>query len=477
MLTGRGVQRLPEDAGRAARPRRLHPRHHRPAEDPGHRAVALPALRLPADRRPSCSRRALERDPRARKGVPFEPGALPVIVRARRGQPARRALAARHRDRLRRRASSTRRDRRQAARLLAAGRTCAPSSRALLGRDGAAGAGGDRPRGRADGEDLGALCREVIELLRRRARAARRRRPRSSPTCRTPRPTSCARSRSAASLDDLIYVLRAFLDADEAMRRIAAPAGRARDRRGARHAPPGAARRRGDSQARRGSGGTAAPMPTSTGGAATPPGGGAGELLDAGRAGATPPPRAAAAPPPIAVSAQRGDLRDRPGPRGGAAAPASAPAAPSHRRGACGSRDEPLVEPAAADIEAAEHAGLRSGDPRGARGHDLMKRKALLGSVLQHATPLARGGRRASSRCRQCASTARCVEPTRQPRADQQGGAAPRRGGARGSSSIRGVAPRRRRGRNHPAVQAALSAFQGEVVAVRPATPEEGEGR
>jgi hypothetical protein len=29
--------------------------------------------------------------------------------------------------------------------------------------------------------------------------------------------------------------------------------------------------------------------------------------------------------------------------------------------------------------------------------------------------------------------------------------------------------------RNHPAVQAALSAFQGEVVAVRPRTPEEGE--
>jgi hypothetical protein len=31
--------------------------------------------------------------------------------------------------------------------------------------------------------------------------------------------------------------------------------------------------------------------------------------------------------------------------------------------------------------------------------------------------------------------------------------------------------------RNHPAVQAALSAFQGEVVAVRPRSPEEGESR
>ena len=39
-----------------------------------------------------------------------------------------------------------------------------------------------------------------------------------------------------------------------------------------------------------------------------------------------------------------------------------------------------------------------------------------------------------------------------------------------------GVAPAGGGGaRNHPAVQAALSAFQGEVVAVRPRTPEEGE--
>jgi hypothetical protein len=31
--------------------------------------------------------------------------------------------------------------------------------------------------------------------------------------------------------------------------------------------------------------------------------------------------------------------------------------------------------------------------------------------------------------------------------------------------------------RNHPAVQAALSTFQGDVVAVRPRSPEEGEPR
>jgi hypothetical protein len=44
---------------------------------------------------------------------------------------------------------------------------------------------------------------------------------------------------------------------------------------------------------------------------------------------------------------------------------------------------------------------------------------------------------------------------------DANGGAAGAGGGAR----------------NHPAVQAALSAFQGEVVAVRPRSPEEGGSR
>ena len=109
---------------------------------------------------------------------------------------------------------------------------------------------------------------------------------------------------------------------------------------------------------------------------------------------------------------------------------------------------------------------------------DLMKRKALLGSVLQHATPLRvedgvltlalqasgfhremlndRGNKELINEAVQ-----RHVASARRFELDPNGVAPAGGGGAR----------------NHPAVQAALSAFQGEVVAVRPRTPEEGESR
>ncbi len=43
---GRGLQRLPQDARRAARTRDLHPRHHRKTQDHPHDPLALPDLRL-----------------------------------------------------------------------------------------------------------------------------------------------------------------------------------------------------------------------------------------------------------------------------------------------------------------------------------------------------------------------------------------------------------------------------------------------
>ena len=143
--------------------------------------------------------------------------------------------------------------------------------------------------------------------------------------------------------------------------------------------------------------------------------------------------------------------------------------------------DEPLVETAAADIEAAEAvpapaSGLDTAWERVVT--DLMKRKALLGSVLQHATPLRvedgvltialqasgfhremlndRGNKELINEAVQ-----RHVASARRFELDPNGVAPAGGGGAR----------------NHPAVQAALSAFQGEVVAVRPRTPEEGESR
>jgi hypothetical protein len=105
-----------------------------------------------------------------------------------------------------------------------------------------------------------------------------------------------------------------------------------------------------------------------------------------------------------------------------------------------------------------------------------MKRKAVLGSVLQHATPLrVEGGvltlaLQASGFHREMLNdrsskelineaVQRHVASARRFELDTNGGTAGSPGGAR----------------NHPAVQAALSAFQGEVVAVRPRNPEEGE--
>jgi hypothetical protein len=142
---------------------------------------------------------------------------------------------------------------------------------------------------------------------------------------------------------------------------------------------------------------------------------------------------------------------------------------------------EPLIEAAAADMEATEPAlpapaGLEDAWERVVT--DVMKRKAVLGSVLQHATPLRvedgvltlalqasgfhremlndRGNKELINEAVQ-----RHVASARRFELDANGGAASAGGGAR----------------NHPAVQAALSAFQGEVVAVRPRSPEEGGSR
>jgi hypothetical protein len=161
-----------------------------------------------------------------------------------------------------------------------------------------------------------------------------------------------------------------------------------------------------------------------------------------------------------------------------AVAAASAPAAPVRSRPI---EAEPLVETAAADIEATEVVPAPAGGLDAAWERvvtDLMKRKALLGSVLQHATPLRvedgvltlalqasafhremlndRGNKELINEAVQ-----RHVASARRFELDPDGGAPAGGGGAR----------------NHPAVQAALSAFQGEVVAVRPRTPEEGESR
>ena len=398
------------------------------------------------------------------EGVPFEPGALPVLIRAAEGS-LRDALSlldtaiAYGEGKL---------DEAGVARLL--GSSSPVHVRgfvgALLARDGAA-ALEAIDRAATGGEDLGALCREAIEMARRLlvlkvATGA----PFADLT-----PAEAADLRAAAepvSADELIYVLRAFLDADGEMRRSPHPrveleiAAVRATRRPQPQAIETLISKLEEAEAR------LRQMPVSSGGAVSArPVVVQETLLDARPVAAAPPPRAQPPTPPAPVaSSPAGPAAARPAP----AAPARSPRS---------IEDEPLVETAAADIETAAPpiaAGLDAAWERVVT--DLMKRKALLGSVLQHATPLRvedgvltlalqasgfhremlndRGNKELINEAVQ-----RHVTAARRFELDPNGGAPAGGGGAR----------------NHPAVQAALSAFQGEVVAVRPRTPEEGESR
>jgi DNA polymerase-3 subunit gamma/tau len=400
------------------------------------------------------------------EGVPFEPGALPVLIRAAEGS-LRDALSlldtaiAYGEGKL---------DEAGVARLLGSSSPVHVRGfvSALLARDGAA-ALEAIDRAATGGEDLGALCREAIEMARRLlvlkvATGA----PFADLT-----PAEAADLRAAAapvSADELIYVLRAFLDADLEMRRSPHPRVELEIAavRATRRPQPQAIEmlitklEEAESRLRQ------MPAPAAGAGAARPVV--VQETLLDARPAAAPAPRAAApAPPPPVMAASAATT----------VAAASAPAAPV--RSGRPVEDEPLVETAVADIGATEVVLAPAGGLDAAWERvvtDLMKRKALLGSVLQHATPLRvedgvltlalqasafhremlndRGNKELINEAVQ-----RHVASARRFELDPDGSAPAAGGGAR----------------NHPAVQAALSAFQGEVVAVRPRTPEEGESR
>jgi DNA polymerase III subunit gamma/tau len=402
------------------------------------------------------------------EGVPFEPGALPVLIRAAEGS-LRDALSlldtaiAYGGGKL---------DEVGVARLLGSSSPVHVRGfvAALLARDGAA-ALEAIDRAATDGEDLGALCREAVEMARRllvlKVAAGA---PFADLT-----PAEATELRAAAepvSADELIYVLRAFLDADGEMRRSPHPRVELEIAavRATRRPQPQAIEtliaklEEAETRLRQ--------MPAASGAASARPVVVQETLLDA-RPASGAPPRRAAGPPSVSASAPVATSPAPTAPAPPAPAPAAAP------RSAQPIEDEPLVETAAADIEAVEVAPAPAGGLDAAWERvitDVMKRKALLGSVLQHATPLRvddgvltlalqasgfhremlndRGNKELINEAVQ-----RHVASARRFELDPNGGAAPGGGGAR----------------NHPAVQAALSAFQGEVVAVRPRTPEEGE--
>ena len=230
---GGGLQRLPEDARGAARPRGVRPRHHRPEEDPAHRALALPALRLPAHPRRARSRAGSPRSsPRRRWSSTRRPC---------RCWCARRRGASATPSRCSTRPSPTARGgsrKRSVARLLGASSPVQVRALAgaLLARDGAA-ALEAIDRAARQGEDLAGYCRDVVEMLRRLlvvkvapASSARR-----------------AHARGGAGADGRRragHGGRPGLSPPRAAREpgrdaaLALSACRARDRRGARHAPP-----------------------------------------------------------------------------------------------------------------------------------------------------------------------------------------------------------------------------------------------
>jgi DNA polymerase-3 subunit gamma/tau len=401
--------------------------------------------------------------------VPFEPGALPVLIRAAEGS-LRDALSlldtaiAYGEGKL---------DEASVARLLGSSSPVHVRGfvSALLAGDGAA-ALEAVDRAASAGEDLGTLCREAIEMTRRllvlKVAAGA---PFADLT-----PAEAAELRAAAepvSADELIYVLRAFLDADVEMRRSPYP------RVELEIAAVRATRR---------------PQPQAIETLI-------GKLEEAETRLRQMPPVAGGASRPVVVQETLLDARPAPapGPRSGgatgsgpSAAPTAASAAPRAPSPPATPRPEPpihrrdpepeaLIESAAADIEESDAAAAPAGDLQMAWGRvvgDVLKRKALLGSVLQHASPLRveqgvltlalqasgfhremlsdRGNKELINEAVQ-----RHVASARRFELDA-GAATPTGGGG---------------ARNHPAVQAALSAFQGEVVAVRPRSPEEGESR
>lgn len=362
-----------------------------------------------------------------KEGVRFEPGALPLLVRAAEGS-LRDALSlldtaiAYGGGAL---------DESSVARLLG---SSAPVHvrgflAALLARDGAR-ALEAIDRAARDGEDLAWLCREVVEAARRALVI------KVSPDAPFADLTAAERAALAAtaepvSADELIYLLRAFMEADTEMRRSPHPRVELEIAavRAARRPQPQAiealiakvdeavTRLRGMPAAR--------PV-------ATQPG-----LLDA------PAPRAAV-PPPLA----------------GASTRASTERATVERT--AGPQPEAAVEPA---------ADLGEGWARAVE--EILKKKALLGSVVQHGVPLKLEGPVltiglvASPFHREMLND-RANREIITHAVQQHIPGARRVEIAAEAAAVAGAV-------NHPAVQAAVAMFQGEVVAVRPRAPEEKE--
>ena len=406
---------------------------------------------------PDALRASLERILNEEK-IPFEPAALPVIVRAAEGS-LRDALSlldtaiAYGEGRLE--ADTT-------AKLLGATApvTVRAFATAIVGHDTSA-ALEAIDRAARDGEDLLAFTRDVIELLRLTLvlKAA----PNAKPADLTHSEGNELRKLGeTASLDEILYVLRAFLEADALMRESPHPrveleiATVRSTRRPVPQALDDVLRRVDEAQREIRQHALATPAPTPAAQASLLTGSEpAAARVDARRPAAAAPsavapsavapaPRPASAPPPTAPRSTM--AAPPPGPPSAPAAPASAAPPPT----------QDLVT-----------AWERVVD-------EVMKKKPTLGSLLTQARPSTISDREltivlhgnhfhremladVANRELVLQAVRRCVA------------GAERINVVSGSDATGTISA-------HPAVQAAIAEFQGEVVAVRPRLPE-GEGQ
>ena len=394
------------------------------------------------------------------ENVPYEPGALPAVVRAAEGS-LRDALSlldtaiAYGNGKLE--AETT-------AQLLGATapREVRAFAAALLAYDTAA-AVEAIDRAMREGDDVQAFTRDAIELLRRVLVL------KAAPTAKLAdlAPAEADEVRAlgeAVSLDEVLYVLRAFLDADALMRESPHPrielelAAIRSTRRPVPQQLETVLRRVDEALARAGG----APAPESRTAEAVSSEAASASVGDPG------PVRRPAAPPTSAASS----------PSQGAASPKTAPqamrpVAPPPRASA--RVEAPPSAPASAPVTPASSQDLEIAWQRVVE--EVMGKKAMVGSILAQARPLRLDGGELSlaltaSQFQRDLLTDRAnreivIQAIRRSivGATDFALAADNGGGGSGGGPA-----------SHPAVQAAIAEFGGEVVAVRP-RPREGEGQ
>jgi len=401
--------------------------------------------------------------------IKFEPAALPVIVRAAEGS-LRDALSlldtaiAYGEGRLE--AETT-------AKLLGATApvTVHAFATAVVGHDTAA-ALEAIDRAARDGEDLLAFTRDVIEILRLALvlKAA----PNAKPADLTHTEGNELRKLGeGTSLDEILYVLRAFLEADALMRESPHPrveleiATVRATRRPVPQALDDVLRRVDEAQRemrQQALASPAAPAPAAQ--ASLLPGAEPAPVrADVRRPGATAPSSSSPSAPPSSPP---------PAPRAAASQPAATPTAPAQRPSAS---TPPSAAPTAVAAPPSPAAAPLSQDLATAWERvveEVMKRKPTLGGVLTQARPsgvvdreltiVLHGNHFHREMLADVTNRELVVQAVRRCVAGAERVNVVSGGDAGGTIAT------------HPAVQAAIAEFQGEVVAVRPRLPE-GEGQ